>query len=138
MTLRRSLAFATMIGFALVSSAAFAGSGDAVKGKRDFRRCAICHSATPDKVKIGPSLAGVIGREAGTSPSYASRYSSDMKAAGAKGLKWDEEKITDYLKNPSKFIGGVLGKGNASIRMRNKFSKESFRKNVAAYLATLK
>jgi len=125
-----------MVGFALASGAAFAG--DAAKGEKDFRRCGVCHSAKPDKVKIGPSLYGVVGRQAGSSAAYASRYSADMKAAGAKGLKWDEEKLTAYLKDPAKFIGGVLGKGKAKLRMRNKFPKESFRKDVAAYLATLK
>ena len=138
MTLRRSLAFATVVGLALASGTAFAGDGDAAKGEKNFRRCAVCHSVKPDKVKIGPSLAGVVGREAGSSASYASRYSADMKAAGAKGLKWDEEKLTAYLKDPAKYIGGVLGKGKAKLRMRNKFPKESFRKDVAAYLATVK
>ncbi len=34
-------------------------SGDAVKGKEVFEQCAVCHSATTDQKKMGPSLKGL-------------------------------------------------------------------------------
>jgi len=33
--------------------------GDPVKGKEVFEQCAVCHSATTDQKKMGPSLKGV-------------------------------------------------------------------------------
>jgi len=33
--------------------------GDATKGKEVFEQCGVCHSATTDQKKMGPSLKGV-------------------------------------------------------------------------------
>jgi cytochrome c2 len=33
--------------------------GDAAKGKEVFEQCGICHSATTDEKKLGPSLKGI-------------------------------------------------------------------------------
>jgi hypothetical protein len=41
-------------------------SGDASAGRLVFRKCQACHSIDPGKDMLGPSLAGVIGRKAGT------------------------------------------------------------------------
>lgn len=44
-------------------SAADSKSGNLVKGKEAFEQCAICHSATTDQRKMGPSLKGLYRRE---------------------------------------------------------------------------
>jgi cytochrome c2 len=36
--------------------------GDATKGKEVFEQCAVCHSATTDQKKMGPSLKGLYKR----------------------------------------------------------------------------
>ena len=41
-------------------------------GESVFKKnCAICHTLEPGKNKIGPSLAGVVGRKAGSVPGFA-------------------------------------------------------------------
>lgn len=80
--------------------------GDAVAGKKVFNKCVACHDATSEKDKLGPHLLGVIGRTAGTAPSYAAKYSQAMKDAGAAGLVWDETAIAEYLRSPKQKVPG--------------------------------
>jgi len=84
-------------------TAAFA-DGDAVAGKKVFNKCMACHDATAGKDKVGPTLVGVAGRKAGTLESYQSKYSANMKEAGAGGLAWDDANLTAYLHNPKAVI----------------------------------
>ncbi len=51
--------------------------GDAAAGEKVFVHCAPCHSTKPGENKLGPSLAGVFGRKAGTEPGFS--YSSALK-----------------------------------------------------------
>jgi cytochrome c len=115
---------------ALVSAPALAQ--DVEKGKSQFGQCRACHSLDAGKNGVGPSLKGVFGRQAGTAEKYA--YSSDMKAAGQKGLKWDEAMLMDYLADPAAFLKKYLAKDSVSNKMPNKFPDETLRKNVIAYL----
>ncbi len=39
-----------------------ADKGDPEKGKEVFEQCAVCHSATTDEKKVGPSLKGLYKR----------------------------------------------------------------------------
>lgn len=76
---------------------------DAAKGETVFKKCQICHEVGPSaKVKVGPILNEVIGRQAGTLPGFA--YSPAMKEAGEKGMKWTDENLAKYLENPRDFI----------------------------------
>jgi nitrite reductase (NO-forming) len=81
--------------------AAVGGPGDATAGRLVFRKCQACHSIEPGKNLLGPSLAGVIGRKAGTEPSY--NYSQGMKSAG---VVWDEKTLNQYLEDPAKTVPG--------------------------------
>ena len=113
----------------LGATPAIAG-GDAVRGKKVFNKCKACHSIKAGKHKIGPSLAGVIGRKAGTAKGFK-RY---------KGLKgadwaWDEETLDDYLTNPKLF---VKSRNKRKSAMMLKLKKKRDRDNVIAYLKTLK
>ncbi len=38
--------------------------GDAAKGKEVYEQCGVCHSATTDEKKMGPSLKGIYKRAA--------------------------------------------------------------------------
>lgn len=114
---------------ALASGTAMA-AGDADKGKKVFKKCKACHSTQAGKNKVGPSLAGIVGRKAGTAPGFK-RY---------KGLKgadwtWDEALIDEYLTDPKKFAKARTGKKTS---MAFKLKKAADRANVIAYLNTLK
>ena len=45
------------------SSLAFAGKGDAEKGKEVFQQCAVCHNADSTEKKMGPGLKGLFSRD---------------------------------------------------------------------------
>ncbi|MDC0190758.1 c-type cytochrome [Rhodospirillales bacterium] len=113
----------------LGATPAIAG-GDKVRGKKVFNKCKACHSIKAGKHKIGPSLAGVIGRKAGTVKGFK-RY---------KGLKgadwtWDEATLDEYLTNPKLF---VKSRNKRKSAMMLKLKKKRDRDNVIAYLKTLK
>jgi cytochrome c len=104
--------------------AADASAQDAAKGKTIFEsRCIACHSLEANRV--GPALGTVVGRKAGTAPGF--NYSPALKAAGH---VWDEEKLQTWLTNPQAFVPGAV--------MPFRLGDADERKNVAAYLASLK
>lgn len=75
--------------------------GDVAAGRQVFRQCQVCHSLEPGKTSIGPSLAGVIGRKAGSMPSYG--YSPAMRQAH---IVWDAKTLDAYLADPQKVLPG--------------------------------
>lgn len=101
-----ALAATAILAVSFLASGSAHAAGDADAGKKVFTKCMVCHDATSPKDKIGPSLHGVIGRTAGTLPSFESKYSDAMKKAGAAGLVWDETNITEYIKAPKEKIPG--------------------------------
>ena len=113
----------------LGATPAIAG-GDAVRGKKVFNKCKACHSIKAGKHKIGPSLAGIINRKAGTAKGFK-RY---------KGLKgadwtWDQATLDEYLTNPKKFVKSRNKRKSAMIL---KLKKKRDRDDVIAYLKSLK
>jgi cytochrome c len=65
-----------------------------------FGQCEVCHSV--DGINgTGPTLKGVVGRQAGTVPGF--RYSRAMKSAG---ITWDEKSLDRYLADPQEFVPG--------------------------------
>lgn len=70
-------------------------------GRRAFELCAACHSLVADEQRVGPSLHGLIGRAAGKEVGF--RYSGPMKRSG---VVWNEEALSDFLKNPQEKIPG--------------------------------
>ncbi|MGY9006892.1 MAG: c-type cytochrome [Alphaproteobacteria bacterium] len=101
-------------------------AGDAAKGKKVYKKCAICHSTKAGKNKIGPSLHGIFGRKAAKGKGF--RYSKPMKKSG---LTWDAATLDKFLKKPRKMVK----------RTRMTFPglrSASQRANVIAYIKTLK
>ena len=103
-----------------ITLAPLAQAGDAAKGKAVYKKCSVCHSLEAGKKKLGPTLAGLFGRAAGGLDGY--KYSKDMKAAGAAGLVWSEETLAGYIKKdgkkgPKNYIGALIGKPKAKIKM---------------------
>ena len=73
------------------------------EGEAVFKRnCFMCHTVEPGKNKIGPSLAGVIGRQSGTVPGFS--YSEANKNSHT---TWTEANLDTYLTDPKKFIPGT-------------------------------
>ena len=83
------------------SVAAPINAGDAAAGRLVFRKCQACHSMEPGKTILGPSLAGILGRKAGSDPSYS--YSPAMKQAN---IVWDAKSLDAYLRDPQKVVPG--------------------------------
>ena len=133
-----------LAGVLTVSFGAFAGpaAADPVEdGKKLFARCAACHTLEAGKNKVGPSLAGVVGRKAGTAPGY--KYSDLNHESGEAGLTWTTETIAAYLPDPTKFLNEYLkanGKADEAkgrSKMTFKMSKPADAEAIAAYLASL-
>ena len=126
--------FAIAFAFVLTVLAGPAAA-DAVKGKKNYKRCKACHSLTEGKKLTGPSLYKIYGRKAATMPKF--RYSKGLKQAAEKGLVWNRENLMGYLKHPKKFLQKYLGRKRVSNKMVNKFKKEKFRRDVIDYLESL-
>lgn len=75
----------------------------APNGETLFRqRCSSCHSVVSGRPStLGPSLNGVVGRKAGTTPF---RYSPALKALG---LTWTRANIDRYLTGPARMVPGT-------------------------------
>ncbi|MBB3859278.1 cytochrome c [Novosphingobium hassiacum] len=77
--------------------------GDPALGKKVFMRCVACHAVTPGAgVKMGPNLAGVVGRKAAAAPGF--KYSAAMQKAA---LKWDDATLDKWLTKPSAVVPGT-------------------------------
>lgn len=110
----------------MVSGGSAMASGDVAKGKKVFRKCAVCHDARKGKNKIGPSLFGIVGSKAGDVKGY--RFSSAMKNSN---ITWTEKNLNKYLRNPRKMVKGTR-------MMFPGLRSEKDRENLIAYLKTLK
>jgi cytochrome c len=117
------IALGAVFGMPAASRGKAAPPGDAAAGKLVFARCAICHTVTAGQNKIGPSLAGVVGRKAGSVPDF--NYSPAMKGAN---LTWTAEELDAYLSNPR-------GKVPGNKMIFAGLPKPADRANVIAYLA---
>jgi cytochrome c len=89
----------------LTAGATPAAAMDPANGEKIFKKCKACHTTEPGKNKIGPSLAGVIGRTAGGLEGY--KYSKAMKAYGAAGTIWGEDTLEVYLADPRGVVKGT-------------------------------
>lgn len=85
--------------------------------------CAACHSLTADGPRrSGPTLAGVIGRPAGTVAGY--RYSAAMASSR---IVWTEKAMDEFLKDPRAVIPGT--------RMVQQVRDDAQRRDIVAALA---
>jgi cytochrome c len=84
--------------FAAFATTAFA-DGDVAAGEKVFRKCKACHTLEEGKNRVGPSLHGVIGRQAGTLEGY--KYSSAMKDSG---ITWNDDTLAKYLHDPKAMV----------------------------------
>ena len=102
---------------------------DPARGEKLFRECRKCHAVQPGEVKIGPSLAGVVGRRPGSEPAFG--YSQDMVDFGTSGAMWDEENLDRFLTRPRAMIAGTK-------MVFQGFRKPFDRADLIAYLLTIR
>ena len=69
---------------------------------QSFERCIACHSGKDGSTDLGPNLAGVFGRKAGSREDF--RYS---RALSRSSIVWDEKSLNGFLKAPDQFIPGT-------------------------------
>lgn len=113
---------------ALLTTANASQAGDAAKGERLYRACAVCHSTDAGVNKVGPSLYNVIGHQAAKVEGY--RYSRAMKAYGEAGNVWSEETLDTFLTSPRQTVPRTK-MGYPGMR------KEQDREDLIAYLSSL-
>lgn len=120
-------AAAAIVGFAGASLAQTAPAGDVKRGAEVFKvQCSVCHTAAPGAGhSIGPNLAGVVGRPAGTVAGF--KFSDAM---GKVKVDWTAENLDTYLENPWQIAPGTP--------MALVVPSKKNRADVIAYLASVK
>jgi len=73
--------------------------GDAARGEQRFRECAACHSVAAGTNNVGPSLAGLFGRSAGSLADF--RYSPAMRKSG---ITWTPQTLDEFIADPQKRV----------------------------------
>ena len=124
--MRRTLHIAAAFGLLSLAAGMVPAQGMAADGAKVFNKCKACHTLEAGKHKIGPSLAGVVGRKAGTAEGYT-------KYKGLKGADWtwSEDELMAYLENPKDYTKDKTGTGSS---MTLKLKKEDQRKAVIEFL----
>ncbi len=116
------MALGMSMAVALTATSPTLAAGHAAGEKYFNKRCKACHTVVAGKHKVGPSLAGIVGKQAGTVDGFK-RY----KALKGSDIIWDEANLDKWLENPKKFIG-------KSTSMSLKTKKAEDRANVIEYL----
>jgi cytochrome c oxidase assembly protein Cox11 len=83
--------------------------------------CSACHAL--DHAKIGPPLAGVVGRRAGSVPGFP--YSAALRAAG---FTWTPQQLDAWLAGPKALVPGA--------QMPMNIAAPQARRDIVAYLKT--
>ena len=116
-----------LAGAAVVAAFGGASVQASEEGAKIFRtKCLVCHTMEKGKHKVGPTLLGVYGRQAGTAEGFT-RY------VGVKGAdyKWDKTLLDQYLTDPEAF---VKAKGAPRSAMAFKLPNAKERKEVIEVL----
>jgi len=94
----------------------------AADGTKLFKKnCKKCHSMEPGKHAIGPSLADIIGKQAGQ------QEFKKYKALKDSDIIWTEDNLSAWIENPKKFIG-------KKTTMVVKIKKEEDREAIIEYM----
>ncbi|WP_406675719.1 c-type cytochrome [Sapientia aquatica] len=113
--------------YAIATGDAMAGDPAAGKALFNSLGCASCHAIGPGaRAGFGPQLNGVIGRVAGSTVDYQSRYSAAMKKSG---IVWSEQTLTKFINSPNDLVPGT------NMRFWG-LSNETKLANLLAYLKT--
>jgi cytochrome c2 len=128
---KRTLISILSLSFAINQASAQDPNGDVSLGKTLFQlNCEVCHADTLGAgsaaiAKQGPSLVGVFGRRAGTSPNF--NYTKSLKESG---LTWDSSTLDRFLTNPTAMVPGTT--------MVMIIANPPDRADITGYLSSLK
>lgn len=98
----RGVVAALTLGLMVGGASLALAEGDPANGEKIFKKCKQCHTVVRDQRKIGPSLAGVVGRRPGSAEGFG--YSQDMIDFGAAGNSWNAETLDVFLAKPRDLI----------------------------------
>jgi len=108
-------------------------TGNAANGEKLAGKCKTCHNFN-DKKKVGPGLAGVVGRKAGSMADMA--YSASLKGAG---WVWDAAHLAPWLCNTVDALKEFTGDAGAKTKMPSqRICDPQQQADMIAYLKTLK
>lgn len=113
-----------ILALGLAAVVALSGTSALASGKAEKlfkKKCGSCHSLEAGKHMTGPSLAGVIGRKAGSTDF------GGYKALAGADFTWDENNLSEWITDPKKFIG-------KSTAMTAKIKKPEERETIIKYL----
>jgi cytochrome c2 len=102
------------VGLLLLGGAAAGSEED--RGFRLYQQhCRTCHVLKAGDHRLGPSLLGVVGRQAGTVPGYG--FSRSMAGSN---VVWDPATLDAFLADPAGFMpgNGMIYSGMASAEDR--------------------
>ncbi len=98
---------------------------DVEAGRKQYAKCAACHATKAGVHGAGPSLAGILGRTAGSQPGFIF-----SEALTKKDIVWGALTLSEFLENPGSYVpGNVMPFGG----IRN----ENQRRALVCYLTTL-
>lgn len=127
---------ALALGMTLAAGGAQA-AGDAAVGKDVFKECMACHTVEAGKNKVGPSLAGVVGRKAGAIDGF--KYSKPMQEKAAAGFAWTPENLKAYVQAPKEIVpGGTMAYAGLKNVPKFKADADKAADDLIAYLAEQK
>ena len=117
---------AAILAAAALALGAGTNAASAADGAEVFANsCAVCHSTDPGTNKLGPSLAGVVGRKSASEQGYS--YSPAM---AKENVTWDKATLDKYLADPQGMAPGTK-------MIFPGVKDEGDRKALIDYLATL-
>lgn len=124
----KTLGFAAALAMVAGAAQAEMPAGDASQGEKVYRKCTACHAVEEGKHKVGPSLYGIVGSQAGATD--FARY------VGLRDVDfvWTEENLFEYLADPTAFIKSKTD--NPRSGMAYKLPDAQERADVIAYLKT--
>ena len=100
-------------------TAAAEPAADGAGGQEAFNNaCRTCHSTKSGDNRLGPSLAGIVGKKAGSESGY--QYSPSLKGSG---VTFDEATLDKFITNPDSVVPGnnmkpYTGISDAAIRAK--------------------
>ena len=90
------------------------------------KKCLSCHPIKEGAHKLGPSLASMFGRKAGTVAGY-----TKYRGLIGSDIIWNEHNLDGFLENPKKFLG-------KRTTMVYKLKNAEERELVIEYMKTIK
>jgi cytochrome c len=111
-----------LVGVALTAHA----EGDAAAGRKLYQnKCLSCHGDAKTKGTLGPSLAGIIGRQASEAG-----QGTTSRAMSEADFVWTETALDEYLAAPSSKVHGTI--------MPIGISRAQDRDDLIAYIKTMR